>query len=425
MKHRDYSLIGERVFSGKLPNGLSVIVVPKPGFLKKYAYFATNYGGVDRRFKVAGNWIDTPEGVAHFLEHKMFDMEDGTNALTTLSANGASPNAYTSSDITAYHFECTDKFPENLETLLSFVSRPWFTPESVEKEQGIIGQEILMGEDDPDHCLYYGLMKSLFRANPMRDSVAGTVESIAKITPEILYDCHKVFYNPSNMVLCVAGDFDPDEVTEIAGNILPDAPGELPERDYGPREAPEPETTRFTKDMEVSLPLFLLGCKSEPAKAGRGSLRHDLTAAVALEILAGHSSPLYFRLYGEGLVNSDFSATFDSAAGSAYSMFGGESRDPARVSDEIKNEILRLSGAGPEPTLFRRIKKAAIGSQIRVLNSFEAICGSLAGGYFRGYDAFESPEVLASVTEDDVAAFFRNSLVTGNMAISVINPAGE
>ena len=422
MNYKEYAAIGEQAYTATLPNGLALCVAPKKGYHKKYAYFATDYGGADRRFKLAGKWTDTPDGVAHFLEHKMFDMEDGSNALSALSANGASPNAYTSTDITAYHFECAENFAQNLETLLTFVSRPYFTRESVEKEQGIIAQEIRMVEDDPDHCLYYGLLKSLFRSNPMRDSVAGTVESIAQITSETLYGCHKVFYNPSNMALSVVGDVDPDEILDIAQRILPEEAGEKPERDYGPREAPEPEKSFFSKEMEVSLPVFLMGCKSDPADRGVETLRHELTGALALDALAGHSSPLYLRLYGEGLVNSDFSASYDSAASVAYSMFGGETREPERVCEEVKKEILLLSERGPDPALFGRIKKAAIGSQVRAFNSFEAICASTAGGYFRGYDAFDAPEVLSAITADDVTAFIRVNLVPANMAVSVIKP---
>ena len=374
MELRKYDHIGEQVYSGKLPNGLSVFVVPKRDFNKQYAFFATDYGGADRRFRFAGNWLDTPAGIAHFLEHKMFDMKDG-NALTTLSANGASPNAYTSTDITAYYFECTENFKENLDTLLTFVSTPYFTPENVEKEQGIIDQEIRMVEDDPDYAVYYGLMKSLFRHNPIRDSVAGTVESIAEITADTLYNCHKVFYNPSNMALCVAGDVDHLEVLEMAQRILPTEPGELPERDYGPPEVLAPVTKSVSQAMEVSLPIFLAGCKSKPIPArGRENLRYELVSALALEILAGHSSPLYFRLYGEGVVNSDFSASFESVAGEAYSMFGGECRDPARVFDEVNQEIVRLSENGPDGALFGRIKKASLGRHIRSLNSFDALC---------------------------------------------------
>ena len=421
MKLKDYPTIGEQVFSRRLPNGLSVFVIPKRGYQKRYAYFAANYGGADRRFKLAGNWIDTPEGVAHFLEHKMFDTEDG-NALTALSENGASPNAYTSTEVTAYHFECIDKFSDNLETLIGFVTVPWFTRESVEKEQGIIAQEICMVEDDPDYCLYYGLMKSLFLRNPIRDSVAGTVESISRITSGILYDCHKAFYNPSNMALCVVGDVDPSEICDIVERILPKEESEIPERDYGQCESPAPEETFFTKAMEVNLPIFLAGCKSEPAPSGRGGLRTELVSAIALEILAGHSSPLFMRLYSEGLVNSDFAASFDSAAGAAYTIFGGEARNPERVYDEVIKELRALIEKGPDPGLFRRIKKAASGSHIRSLNSFEAICGNTVEGYFRGYDAFETPEVLTSVTESDITGFLEKNLIPENMAISIITP---
>ena len=421
MNVKDYPSIGEQIWTGRLPNGLSVFVVPKRSFSKSYAFFATDYGGADRRFKLSGNWIDTPEGVAHFLEHKMFDTENG-NALTELSANGASPNAFTSTDITAYHFECIEKFPENLRILLSFVSIPWFTPESVEKEQGIIAQEICMVEDDPEYCLYYGLMKALYRHNPIRDSVAGTVESISEITADTLYACHKVFYNPSNMALCVAGDVEPSAVLEIAREILPGEAGEVPLRDYGPQESPLPESPFFSKAMDVSLPIFLAGCKIKPAARGLDSLRLELVSALALELLAGHSSPLYFRLYGAGLVNSDFSASFETAADAAYVMFGGEAREPERVYEEVKKELAKLAGGALDKELFRRLKKVMVGSHIRSFNSFEAICGNVVIGHFRGYDAFETPEVLMSITEGDVTTFFRDSLDPGNMSISVITP---
>ena len=419
--YKDYPLIGERVYSERLPNGLSIFAVPKRGFHKSFAFFASDYGGVDRRFKLSGDWIDTPEGVAHFLEHEMFDMEYG-DALTMLSSNGANPNAYTSSEMTAYYFECIDKFPENLETLLGFVSTPFFSSESVEKEQGIISQEILMGEDDPDYCVYYNLMKSLFRHNPLRNSVAGTVESIMRITPQTLYDCHKAFYNPSNMALCVAGNVELSEVVDIAQRILPKDSGEVPERDYGAAEGFSPEEVSVSKAMEVSQPIFLAGCKSRPVAQGRDSLREDLVGSLALEILAGHASPLYIRLYGEGLVCSDFSASFEFAAGAAYSIFGGETCEPERVFDEVKAEIIKLSKSGPDKGLFGRTIKAAVGSQIRALNSLEAICASSAGGHFRGYDAFEAAELLTSVTEDDVTAFYRERLDPDAMAISVVVP---
>ncbi len=420
MKIKGYDLIREQVFSEKLENGLTVYVIPKRGYNKSYAFFATDYGGADRRFKLGGKWIDTPMGVAHFLEHKMFDTEDG-NALTNLSANGASPNAFTSSDITAYHFESTEKFEENLEILLSFVSVPYFTPESVQKEQGIIGQEIKMTEDDPDYAVYYGLMKALYKHNPLRDSVAGTVESIAQITSDTLYNCHKVFYNPSNMTLVVAGDVDPAAIIAIARNILPKEAGEIPQRDYGPSEALVPELPRAVQEMEVSNPIFLIGSKVNPVRDGRDYLRQELTGTLALDILAGHSSPLYLRLYKEGLINSGFTAAYEASAGAAYIMAGGESSDPNLVFEAFKTEAQLLAEKGPDPVLFSRLKKAMTGRHLRSLNSFDSICYNSARGHFRGYDAFEAPEILNGISPEDVTAFMRN-ISPEHMAISIINP---
>lgn len=421
MKVKGYDLIREQVYSEKLENGLSIFVIQKHGYNKSFAFFATDYGGADRRFKLTGSWIDTPMGVAHFLEHKMFDTEDG-NALTNLSANGASPNAFTSSDITAYHFESTEKFEENLEILLSFVSVPYFTPESVQKEQGIIGQEIRMTEDEPDYAVYYGLMKSLYQHNPLRDSVAGTVESISQITSDTLYNCHNVFYNPSNMVLCVAGDVDPEKIVAIARKVLPKDAGEVPQRDYGLPEKLIPEMQRAEQVMEVSIPIFLVGSKVSPAEDGRDYLKQELIGALALEILAGHSSPLYLRLYKEGLINSSFSTAYEASAGAAYVMAGGESTDPDKVFEAYKNEAQLLAEKGPDLTLFNRLKKAMTGRQIRSLNSMDSICYNHARGYFRGYDAYEAPEILNSITPEDVAAFFKNNMTPDKMAISIVKP---
>jgi predicted Zn-dependent peptidase len=420
MKVKCYDLIKEQVLSEKLENGLTVFVVLKRGYNKSFAFFAADYGGADRRFKLGGQWLDTPMGVAHFLEHKMFDTRDG-NALSNLSANGASPNAFTSSDITAYHFESTEKFEENLEILLSFVSVPYFTPESVQKEQGIIGQEIRMTEDDPDYVVYYGLMKALYRSNPLRDSVAGTIESISQITADTLYHCHKVFYNPSNMVLVVAGDVDSEKIIATARRILPREQGEIPRCDYGPAETAFPEMFRAEHEMEVSIPIFLIGSKVTPVTDGRGCLVQELTGSLSLAILAGHSSPLYLKLYREGLINSGFTAAYEATAGAAYIMAGGESSDPDKVFEAFKTEARKLADNGPDPALFDRLKKALTGRQIRSLNSFESICHNVARGYFRGYDAFDAPEIIKAITPDDVTAFIRN-LPPEQMAISVVTP---
>ncbi len=421
MKNKGYDLIGEQLYSEKLENGLQVFVVPKKGYNKSYAFFATDYGGADRRFKYGGKWIDTPMGVAHFLEHKMFDMKDG-NALTKLSANGASPNAFTSSDITAYFFESTEKFQENLEILLEFVSVPYFTDDSVQKEQGIIGQEIGMTEDDPDHAIYYGLMKALFEHNPVRDSIAGTVDSIAEITADTLTSCHKVFYNPSNMTLCVAGDVDPEQIVETARKILPREPGEVPQRDYGSEETLKPLSLITEDKMEVASPLFTMGAKAAPIKKGSDCLRQDLIASLTLEILVGRSSPFYRKQYDLGLINSSFSAAFEYTAGVAYTLAGGESSAPEKVYDAYKDEIARIIQNGPDKDLFERQKKAMLGRQISALNSFENICINLARGYFRGYDAFEAAKLLGEITPKDITEFIKHYMLPENTALCVIRP---
>lgn len=421
MRVKDYGNIREQLYTEKLENGLTVYVMPKKDFNKSYAFFATDYGGADRRFSLSGKWIDTPAGVAHFLEHKMFDMPYG-NALTKLSANGASPNAYTSTDITAYHFESIEKFEENLEVLLEFVSTPYFTEESVQKEQGIIGQEIRMTEDDPDFEAYYGLMKALYAHHPLRDSVAGTVESIAEITAETLYNCHKVFYNPSNMVLCVAGDQDPEKIVEIARRVLPKEPGEVPRRDYGPEEALTPVAVYAEKKMAVGLPLFMAGCKLKAQKGGEEYLRQDLLANLASQVLMGRTAPLYIRLYTQGLINQNFYAGYEAAAGAATFIFGGESADPRKVFDEVLAETERMAKEGIDPKLFDTTKKMFYGTFIRGLNSFSNLCHTRAVAHFRGYDVYRISEILLEFTADDVAAFIRDQLKKERFALNAIFP---
>ena len=273
MNKHEYPNLGETLYEEVLPNGLSVLVAVKPGFRKNAAFFATRYGGADRRFKVNGEWIDTPAGVAHFLEHKMFDMPDGRNVLSDFAALGASPNAFTGTGHTAYYFTGSENFMENLRLLLTYVSTPYYTEESVAKEQGIIGQEICMGEDSPGYAGYFQLLSALYDHHPIRENIAGSVESIAQITPETLYHCHSVFYHPSNMVLCCVGDVDPEAIAAAAREILPDTPGEKPERDYGAPETLLPARMRAEKTMSVSAPQFLLGVKLPYPASGAARAR--------------------------------------------------------------------------------------------------------------------------------------------------------
>ncbi len=421
MKKTDFPAIGESLYTSVLPNGLPIFVIPKPGYRKSYAVFAANYGGADRCFTLEGTPVETPAGVAHYLEHKMFDTPEG-DALMRLNATGANPNAFTSEAMTAYYFECTRAFEENLRTLLSFVSVPYFTEESVQKEQGIIAQEIRMYEDNPDYVVYVNLMRSLYAHSPLRDSVAGTVESISLITPQTLYDCHKVFYHPSNMALCVVGDVDPQRVEDIAREMLPGEPGPVPGRDYGPEETLEPLQTLVEGHMEVSAPIFIAGAKLGPVKTGPEGLRERIVAGLALRCLCGRSSPFYLENYSAGLINSTFGADLDYAAGQTTFAFDGESKDPKAVLEAMKQELARVAKEGLDPDLFNRQKTASLGGRIRALSNFRGLAISQIEGCFTGYQPLDSFALMESVTCDDASAWIRENLIRERLALSIIYP---
>ena len=420
MKQTFYERIGEAVCREMLPNGLRINIVPKRDYAKSYAFFATRYGGMDTRFCLNGKWLDTPAGIAHYLEHKMFDTKEG-NALQELAKNGAEPNAFTSNAITGYYFDSTTHFEENLETLLSFVSVPYFTEESVAKEQGIIGQEIRMIEDNPDWQIYTRMMKALYAASTARTSIAGTVESISHITVETLYDCHKAFYTPSNMVLTVVGNVDPIHVVDIARRVLPREGGPAIPRDYGtePAQVAEKETKLA---MEVSCPQFLTGFKCTPAEDGEGYMRQSLIGDMACDILLGDSSPLYLRLYDQGLINTSFGGAYEMMPGVAYLYAGGDSKDARAVTAEIQKEAIRLVEEGIDEDFYQRVRRASFGSNLRGLNSFENIAVSLSEGYFHGYDPFRFPQVFDTITKDDITAFLRENLTADRAVLSEIVP---
>ncbi len=422
MKHKRFDRIGEDLYTGQLRNGLTVNVVTKPGFRLSYAVFATNYGGAHRRFSLGGQTHDTPAGVAHFLEHKMFDMPDGDNALSVLSANGAQPNAFTSSGMTAYYFDCTSGLEENLRMLLRFVSTPYFTQETVDKEQGIIGQEICMVEDSPGYVVYNRLMRMLYEHNPIRDQVAGSIESIAEITAGTLYNCHKAFYAPSNMTLCVAGDCDPERIFAVADELLPRERAEIPKADMGAPETGLPLKSYNEERMEVSAPQFLIGAKVAPAPGGEALLRQKIVAQLALRTVFGTSAEFYSRLYAEGTLNRDYDYEIDYSAGTATIMLGGESAQPQRVLDEINAELDRVFRGGLDGGAFEKAKRASFGSRLRGLEDFDSLCLSLVDGVFGGYCALDAYEVLESVTKAECEDFLKTFMAPDRLAMSVINP---
>lgn len=424
MVAKEYDRIGEKLYHAELENGLHIYVDVKPEFSKSFAFFATNYGGMDMKFKLDGRWHETPAGVAHFLEHKMFDTKEG-NALQDLAANGASPNAFTSTALTGYYFESTEKFEENLKILLSFVSVPYFTQESVDKEQGIIGQEIRMVEDDPENQVFYGMLEALYAHNPVRVSIAGTVESIAKITADTLYACHAAFYNPGNMTLCVAGNVDPERICALAREILPkEGLRDIP-RDYGEAEPETANRSETVQQMAVSTPIFQLGWKADPAPMGEERQRQQFMGELACEALFGTSTPLYAALYAKGLVNNNFSYGYEAYPGCAMLVAGGESKDPRAVREAISAEALRVGKEGIDSALWDRLKKAAYGNRVRSLNSFETICVGMAQSHFAGYEYFRFPEVFASISKSDVEDCIRRWITPDRAGLSIVEPKGE
>lgn len=418
MNKTEYKNIGETLYSCKLDNGLEIRVVPKPGFSSFYAVFGTNYGGAMRRFEIDGKTIDTPAGVAHFLEHKMFDLPNGDNALSILSANGADPNAFTSSGVTCYYFKCTEGFEENLRMLLHFVSTPYFTPETVEKEQGIIGQEIQMVEDNPGSEIYYNLLSLLYDHHPIKDKVAGSIESIAQITDKTLYDCHKIFYSPSNMILCVEGDVDPEKIAQIAKEELSSECASVPHADFGEAETLLPVCLEKSVEMSVSAPQFFIGAKVD----ADAPMKDKLTANLALKLLCGASSPFYTRLYSDGTLNRDFDFEIDYSAGTGTMIIGGESQNPHLVLDELLKEIDAINNKGFDDAYFERQYKSVIGSRLRSLEDFDDVCISLVMSTFQGDDYFGSFDTVKDISRKDCENWIRNNLTKERLAISIITP---
>lgn len=423
MREIQYPALDERIYRGQLPNGMPVFVVKKPGFSKKYAYFVTNYGSIDTKFIIDGTEYRTPDGVAHYLEHKMFDLP-GEDVMQVYSNFGASPNAFTSYSMTAYHFRCTEHFDECLELLLRFVSTPYFTEESVEKERGIIAQEILMYEDSPDSKVYENLFAAMYRTHPVRVPIAGTVESIQEITTDTLYDCHKAFYNPANMVLCVVGDVEPEAVEAAARRALPQEKAPASRRDYGPEEDMTCPQKEVYEEMDVAMPTFQLGFKCPDPGLGQAGMKGQILGDLAAEALVGESSPLYQRLYNEGLVDTSFGAGFETFPGAALFSCGGDSRDPWAVKAAVVEEAARIGKEGIDPDLFRRLKKSALGRRVRDLDSFDGLCYRICACYFDQTDYFDFPTAYASVTKEQAEAFLREMLSEANCAISVVAPRG-
>ena len=425
MKHQEFPGLGESCFSAALPSGLQLRVVPKRGFARKYAFLAVNFGSVDTAFVLNGEKHRVPDGIAHYLEHKMFDLP-GQDATELFAEYGGSPNAFTSYGMTAYYFSCTERFEDNLRLLLRMVTTPYFTPESVEKERGIIAEEIRMYEDSAQSRVGEDLFAALFAQHPIRVPIAGTVESIAAITPELLTACHRAFYRPDNMILCVAGDVDAEAVRAVAEDeIAAPVEGALAQRDYGAAETMLPVRQRSERRMSVSMPTFALGYKCAPPAPGMDTMRREIIGDLAGEILVGESSPLYERLYEQGLIDADFSAGYESVKDACLFSAEGDSRDPETVAAAIAEQAARIRAEGFDRALFERLKKSALGRRMRDLDSFESICYRICAYSFEGVEYFRFPEAYAAVTPEDVAQFLAETLLPERACLTTVIPKEE
>lgn len=422
MRKLEYPQLGEVLWQEQLSNGLTVVVVPKTGFTKKLAYFVTDYGSVHMKYRMGGMETEAPAGVAHYLEHKLFDMPGERDVSAEFAALGASTNAFTSYDMTAYYFSCTDNFESCLKLLLEFVSTPYFTEESVAKEQGIIGQEIGMNEDDPNTQVFERMMEAMYGKHPIRVPILGTGESIAQITAQTLYDCHRAFYAPGNMILCVVGDVDPERIREIAVEILPEESLPVGEkiRDWG--ETMWVQEPLVRKRMEVAMPTFSLGFKCEPVEKGDEAVWQEVVGDLAAEALFGESSELYLRLYEDGLIDSSFGGGFETVDGMAMLTCSGDSRDPERVREAIVDQAQKLVESGVEEKAFLRMKRSALGRRIRDLDSFDATCFRICAYHFSGFDYFRFPAVYAGVESDEIREFLKTVVARERCALSVVEP---
>ena len=421
MNKREYPHLDEVLYELQLENGLQIRVVPKRGFAKTYAFLATNYGSIDTSYAYQGQTMTSPAGVAHYLEHKMFDLEEG-NAMQLFAKTGASPNAFTSYSMTAYYFVCTDQWQENLKHLLHFVYTPYFTQESVDKERGIIAQEIRMYEDNADSCGFEQLARAMYAHHPLRVPIAGSVESIQDITAQTLYDCYEAFYSPANMILCVVGDVDPLEIRRIAQENTPAESRGKPLRCYGPEEPLTPVRPLVEREMEISMPSFTIGFKAAAPKPGFDSFKAEFVGELAAEMLAGESSELYTRLYNEGLIDADFSIGYESLPGAAFLNAEGDSKAPQSVLQALLEEARRLQREGLDADTFQRLKKSALGRRMRDLDSFESIGYRICAYYFENCDYLSFPGIYEAVTLEDLARFLAEVVRPERAAMSVISP---
>lgn len=424
MKIVESSKIKEKEYIEKLDNGMTVIIIPKKNLNKKYIIWGTHFGSIDNRFIMPGTGEEVfiPDGVAHFLEHKMFEQPNGTNSLDTLMALGLEANAYTTNDHTAYLFECTDNFYEGLDELMDYVQHPYFTDENVEKEKGIISQEIKMYDDEPNWRLYMNAMDCMYKDNPIKIDIAGSVESISKITPEVLYKCYNTFYNPSNMIMVVCGDFEPEKLLEeIKARLI-----EKPEQGEIKRIYPEKEDNinmpYKEEKMEVSLPIFAIGYKDIEGMNNKEEIvKKHIAIEILLNMIIGKSSDLYKELYENGDLFGEPDLDYEFSDEYAHILISGQSKNSNIVKQKMEELVEEYKTNGLNEEHFNRIRKKVYGDYVVEYNNVGDIARMFLADKMKGINSFDYIENYNSVTKDFTEEILKNVFKKENMVMSVIN----
>lgn len=427
LKMKENSITGEKLYFGTHQSGLEIYIMPRKDYTKGYAIFGTKYGSVDSKFIVPEevDITEVPDGIAHYLEHKMFDQPDGSNVFEKFAKLGGNANAFTSFNMTAYLFSATSNMMENLAVLMDYVQSPHFTPESVQKEQGIIGQEINMYDDNAGWKVFFNFLSCLYNENPVKLEIAGTIDSISKIDSDLLYKCYNTFYNLSNMTLFVTGDIDVDETLKvIEENIKKNEPFTEEITRVYPIEPKHINKPYHEQKLSVAMPLFMLGFKdNDTGYSGLQLLEKSIEIDIILGILIGEGSKLYNKLYEDGLVNASFGSEYNMQYDYGFTAIEGQSSDPKKVFDLIMDEVERLQKEGIKEEEYERIKKVMWGDYIRSYNDVENFAHAFLSMKFMDIDYFEDYyKAYKNVTFKRVQERFKEHFNKEYAVLSVVNP---
>ncbi|MBR3149518.1 MAG: insulinase family protein [Eubacterium sp.] len=412
-------VLGEKYYEIEHKSGLKIYVMPKENYSSAYAIFGTKYGSIDTKFKRSdrAEFTEVPEGIAHFLEHKLFESEE-LDAFERYAKTGANANAYTSFDRTCYLFQCSENFKDSLEILLDFVQNPYFTAETVQKEQGIIAQEIRMYLDSPGWMSTFNLLRCFYHNHPVKIDIAGTVESIAQITDKLLYDCYDTFYNLNNMALAVVGNITVDDVLEVCDKFLKDAPELSIERSF--KDEPRDIACSYMEhNLPINVPVFAFGYKEACVKP-LPTYRENVITEILIKIISGNMSPLYSRLVEQGLVDTSFNGSYFIGNGFETVIFEGESENPEEVAAQIKAEIARLKKDGIDEELFETVRRSMYGQEIMAFNDTDTIANALIACDFNGWRLFDALDIYRDITLQDVEGRLENMMLEEYSALSVV-----